>query len=162
MICSCDPAHSHMKNIGIWTEYSSAFIRRLTKLLPSNESSSQIFTNILPNSHFTTLFISTDVEAGTHFSPSWKLALILGWECIFLMKNTSEARMFSKQPILACYTLKLKPFLFWKDSIRLTHTQDNKRSLCVCVKVDPSLDQDTQANKQMCNGGRWFGHFSTM
>lgn len=73
-----------------------------------------------------------------------------------------ETRMFSKQLILACYTLKLKRFLFQKDSIRLTHTEDNKRSFCMCVKIDPWLDQETQANKQTRNGNRSFGDSFTM
>lgn len=63
---------------------------------------------ILPNSHFTTLFILTDVKARTRWIASWKLVLISVWEYILLTKNTLEARMFSKQLVLACSTMKIK------------------------------------------------------
>lgn len=135
LIGKCDPAIIILflyAGFSIWVEYSSAFTSRLSELLPSYKLSSQIYTIILLNSHFTILFVTRDVQARTHLSPSWKLVLISVWEYIFLMKNTLEARMFSKRLFLACYTLKLRICFFLKGFHKI-HTYFGKQKIFLYV-----------------------------
>lgn len=71
--------------------------------------------------------------------------------------------MFSKQLLVAWQALKIEICfsVSSKNSTKFTHTWENKRSFfCVCVKIDPLLEEEIQAGKQICNEDGSFEDFT--